>query len=631
MHALDPGALAWLGLLAPVLLLFLVRRRPRVARVSTLAFFKTLARAYQEAPWLRRLKRLLALLLAVLTVATATGALAHLVRAPRPGQVRSVVLVVDRSASMAARPPGGPSRWEQAREDLRERLAGVDAAVSVLVLAYGRRPEIVVPFTRDRRALAAALSDLAPRPEEGDAEAALALAARLARLEPPAEIWHVGDDPAPDPAGAPEEVPLAERLDLGEEVRLVTLPAGGAVARNAGITALALRPRPLEHGQLEAFVEILASGAAPFEARLVAARDGTEVALRHLTLTPGTPTRLLLPLAAGAGGLLRVAVECAEDGLALDDVAFARIPALRPRRLLWVRAQPDPFTHLAFLALAEKQVLEAFALEPGQWPPADLGAFDLLVLDGWLPPTWPADLPALVIEPPESRGPVEAVPIEGGGLAVERLRAVDERHPLLFGVANDRLALTQVSALGTPAPLQPLWTGPAGPLLVAGEVRGQRLVVLGVSPQRSERLALLPSFPLLLGNAVLWLTRAEDEARREGVYPGGSVVEVPEPRIEWWDGRAEPGAPAPATWEGRDLGEARVAELDRVGVWRSGARSGTAALLSRRETAAAAPGAATTPPPAPAGLRGDLRGPLLWLLLLLLLLEAWLFHRHGVR
>ena len=66
----------------PVALLFLVRRRPKKVRVSTLAFFKSLAHVYRESPWLRRLKKLLAFALAAATLLFAVGALAWLVVAP---------------------------------------------------------------------------------------------------------------------------------------------------------------------------------------------------------------------------------------------------------------------------------------------------------------------------------------------------------------------------------------------------------------------------------------------------------------------------------------------------------------------------------------------------------------------
>ena len=77
-------------------------------------------------------------------------------------------------------------------------------------------------------------------------------------------------------------------------------------------------------------------------------------------------------------------------------------------------------------------------------------------------------------------------------------------------------------------------------------------------------------------------------------------------------------------------------ELDRVGFFRAGKLSGSAALLSSLETNLArnpAPlalrGRAEELPLA-AYLRGDLRPLLLWGLLVVLLCEAYAFHRLGL-
>lgn len=76
-----------------------------------------------------------------------------------------------------------------------------------------------------------------------------------------------------------------------------------------------------------------------------------------------------------------------------------------------------------------------------------------------------------------------------------------------------------------------------------------------------------------------------------------------------------------------------MAILDRQGLWQVGEKRGSASLLSRRETILH-PGSSSTAAQqvtvAGSLLRGDLRPLLLWLVFALLLLEAWLFHRHAV-
>jgi hypothetical protein len=195
-------------------------------------------------------------------------------------------------------------------------------------------------------------------------------------------------------------------------------------------------------------------------------------------------------------------------------------------------------------------------------------------------------------------------------------------------VATGRLALAQTAALAAEGALEPLWTGPAGPVLAAGEARGQRVAVFAFAPERSENLPLSASYPLLLGNAIHWATQPKTEAlgarclrTGEPIAPGGT-------HLAWID---------PA---GRELARTSLrhgwATLDRIGLWQSdGGQSGSAALLSPRETLL--PASATEASAADATrrvratwLRGDLSTPLLALVLLALLVESWLFHRHAV-
>jgi len=186
--------------LVPILL-YLFRPRPRTVRTSTLPFFKWLAREHQDSAWLRWLKHLLSLLLSILVILAAAAALAHLVVAPSAESLRTVVVLVDRSASMAAKTEEGPSRLDEAVSRIEDRLAGLSAGVGVIVMAYDRRPEVLLSRSVDPRQVHRALAKIQVRPIEGNPAEALRLARQLAALETPASIWHATDavDETPEP------------------------------------------------------------------------------------------------------------------------------------------------------------------------------------------------------------------------------------------------------------------------------------------------------------------------------------------------------------------------------------------------------------------------------------------------
>ena len=110
---------------------------------------------------------------------------------------------------------------------------------------------------------------------------------------------------------------------------------------------------------------------------------------------------------------------------------------------------------------------------------------------------------------------MRAVALENG-VPRENVRVSNPEHPILFRVSSARVALTQTAVLDTSGSIEPLWFAGEEPVLAAGEVAGQRLVLFGFSPMQSEKLPLMASYPLLLENAILWCSEqalAEEQMR----------------------------------------------------------------------------------------------------------------------
>ncbi|MDP4791407.1 MAG: VWA domain-containing protein, partial [Verrucomicrobiales bacterium] len=194
MQFLNPGLL-WLLLLGIIpVMLYLFRRRSKRVRVSTLVFFKTLAQEHQESAWLRRMKKWLSFLLTIALLALAVFVLSRLiVQQDDADEYRTVVILLDRSASMEVRDENGETRMEVAKRFLEERLKKVPEEVGVALIAYDVRPEVLQARTLKRRELLSRLDAVTTRPIPGRIDAALESAKMLAGLEPPAAIWHISD------------------------------------------------------------------------------------------------------------------------------------------------------------------------------------------------------------------------------------------------------------------------------------------------------------------------------------------------------------------------------------------------------------------------------------------------------
>ncbi len=673
MRVLFPAYLPLLLLgLVPVVLYFF-RRKSRKVDVSTLLFFKALAREHQESAWLRRLKKLVSLLLTLLILAGAVLGLARVIFSPKSEDVRNVVILLDRSASMGAKDASGRSRLDVAKEAIKTRLEGLPEEVGVSLLTYDSRPEVLEPRTLKRRSLLSRLEEVEVRPVSQEREAALNAALTLAKLETPAIIWHVTDSPRapvePKAAGAdasetgtPEEgdaapaaeaeeneaptpaaasVPEAEGEEdspaLPEGVQIQLVDVGLEKALNVGITTFQVRPAPLSHSKFEAYLSVSVNDAAEeaVPVKLEVSLGGVPVQLRELELEPGSSERLILPLEGAEGQMLRVDARAEGDCFAADDTVVEPLPTVRPIVAAWITEDKnaDPFTELALSAIQSEGELDLWKGTKDVWPLGD--QVDVVIFDGWLPETWPEDLPVIVINPPGSSGPIHAALLENGGVPYDSIRVGNEQHPVLFRVSSGRVALTQTSVFDVSGSLEPLWFAGNEPVLAAGEVKGQRLVIMGFSPAWSEQLPLMASFPILMGNAIFWCAEtAKTAAERIQENRTGDVVSVGAGTLTWtqWDKGALKNT--------RQTVESDLIELDRVGVWENeSGRKGVSHLLSGKETNIAVRAAPDSDSEKMAAAESRTRsglftGNVTWLILaalvFLLVIESWLFHRHAV-
>ena len=610
MRFLNPSYLhlVWLALIP--LALWLFRRQAKRVPVSTLLFFKSLAREHQESAWLRRIKKWLSLLLTLLILLFAIFALARPSGNISADAVSAVVMVVDCSASMAAQDLQGQTRLEAAKQRVKERIRSLPDQAILSLISFDARPHVQLSRSRNRRECLRLLEELTAAPIEGKPEAALSVAQRLADLEFHSRIWLATDSP-PAANAAVDWLPVA----LPEPL-------------NVGITGFQIRHSPLARDRYEAFVKVSASASNKDKttATLEVSIAGRIAQLREMDLAPGESSALILPLEGVRGQRLEIRLKAPGDCFGWDDGIAAPLPKTKPLTVAWFAEKPDPFTELALSSLIENGRIEMREGTPASWPPKEQP--DVYVFEHWLPKEWPADRPVIALTPQASSGPlhtrtINSVPHDG-------VRSVQPDHPVLFRASSSRIAVTQTTLLDLPSSIEPLWIAGNEPVLAAGESNGQRLVVTAFSPSQSEQLALLPSFPLILGNALYWCAENSDALADMRTLHTGEMLRT-DSLVQWhaWNGDA--------FIEVSDDPAQGLLTLTRIGSWEAGAdRSGACALISASETnlpALAADAPSAIQPAAPiitASAFSTWPQRLIWLALGLLLLESFLFHRKAV-
>jgi NAD(P)-dependent dehydrogenase (short-subunit alcohol dehydrogenase family) len=519
----------WALLLAlPILGLYILKiRRPRQV-VPYLRLWADLIGDLRANRLFQRLQRLLSLLLQLVILLSLTGALAMLTFSDSFLQEDSVVLVVDHSASMGGRERAGApgTRLQAALQRARDLVEGRSTEDEYAVLAAGMQPEVLQGFTRSTLRLREALDGIAATNQSGNLRAAHRLAGDLLQGKKHPRIVLLCDQ-----AGG--EAPAI----AAQDPRVDWVRIGAGVDNLAIVRFQARRNHAVGTDYVLAVVKNF--GREPRQARLLIHANESLLKVRPLDLPPGGDFRETHELTLPEGGFLRAELEheAGDDGLALDDVAFAAVPTARLYRILMVpnaEHEEVPF-RAAFSAQASLvDATRSRVVTRAEWAqlaPAAAESYDLVLFVNWAPEQLPERGSFLCLNGLPGGLPAQARPAE----KMKRLQEADRDHPLtrFLEIKDLTLALTRPVDLSGG---QPFLATPGGPIGVVFQGKGRRVVYVGID-MLADLFFLQVAFPILLRNTLAWLHEADTELLEPTYRPG----EILRPRMSVADDSVEVG------------------------------------------------------------------------------------------
>ena len=318
----SPAHLALLGLLVPLVLLYVLRIRREKRRVPSTWLWRSAERDLLAKQPFRRFFPHVSLLLEALALTALALAFARPI--VRGGQIDTLhlAIVVDTSASMNAVGSDGRSRFELAREAARTVSRQLAPGADALVIDAGREPRVVSPFERDPKRVEAAIDRLSPGDVEGNLGNALGLATDHLRSRPGIGRIVVVTD------GALAHPDAFAAISLPTEVVRV-----GTAAENVGIVrsdvARASEATGRDRVQVFALVKNFGKNAHSVFVTLLPQNSTTPLASRRLELAPGEEAPVVLSFdAAPADQGMGLVIDLAGgDALRADDRAYVRVPA----------------------------------------------------------------------------------------------------------------------------------------------------------------------------------------------------------------------------------------------------------------------------------------------------------------
>lgn len=512
---LAPAALIWLGAVGAILALYLLKPRRRRVEVSSVWLWQGALREQAATTLWQWLKRHVLLVMQVATAMLAVLALARPACTATSSVDRQVVLIVDASASMMAG-DGSPTRLDAAREQALRIAAQLGPADRATLLRVTDRAEVLVGDTADRGQLERAIRSLRPAATGTNMADGLEVASALTRGARRAEIYII-TDAAFD----------AEEITRRTQAAIHVVQVGQGATDNQAITSLAARRNQL--GEAEVLLRVTNYSDAPAEVLLHISADGEALEGQRLQLPPrqadawvfgGFPPRARLIEA-------RLERQRGRDLLAVDNVAQTALEPAPLRKVLLVSERGTALER----ALRALPNVELSKVEAGQFE--QQSSADVHVFDGWLPKTLPPGH-WLLFDPPSGD---KTVPVLG---ALQHTAAVRVRpSPLLRGVDLSGVQIFQAKRLSLPDWAEEVVGARDGPLLYAGHLGRYRAVVMSFDLRQSNLPARV-GFPVLLANAVDWLTGASSTPA--AIAPGHALLIEPLPRAT----RVRVSTPPPA-------------------------------------------------------------------------------------
>jgi hypothetical protein len=473
------------GAAALCVVLYILKLRRRPVAVVFSPIWREVLGDRESTRLFSQLKRILSLLLQLLLLGLLIFALGDPRRSAEARETRSVVVLVDGSASMKASDVA-PDRLAVARGEVSKLIAGLGESDRMLIALMDANLTPLSTMTSEQSELEQSLEQLRASDTRADLARGLSFALDSLRDAPNPEVVLVSDG-----AFGAEVLRSAPAL---AGVRFSYVPVGKA-SDNLAVTSFSVRRYPLDASRYEVMLEIQNTNDKPAEVEFSLLGDGQVVETSRLTVEAGQKSLRFYSDRAGASRTLeaRIAPATGQDHLEADNRAYALVPERRRARVLLVTAG-NSYLEAALLL---DEYLNVSQVAPGA--PLPDGKFDVTILDGVRVALEPRLGGLLYLNPPDASqgGPLAyGKPIEQFGFDTW-----DRKSPILSWIAPENIQVLKGHSLEPEPADQVIAASELGAILVGGRRAGQSFVALGFDPRDSD-MVLRVAWPLFVLNTI---------------------------------------------------------------------------------------------------------------------------------
>jgi hypothetical protein len=554
---------------ALTILAYVIKMRRRRFEVPFSSLWKRVLEQRDANSLWKQLKRLLSLALALTILALVFVAMLGPTLGVRDERARTVVILLDASASMKAQDgdPARPgvTRMARAKErtlELVDSLGGGDLA---MVMRVDGQATPLSRFETDRPMLRKIVDGVEAADTPADLPRALSAAADALRGRQRPMIVIVSDgayaerdrnlvrwgadaagvEPAAGVAApeADDDPATAARKQSFAQAQLASIDLSGIDVHylgvgsrpdNVGIVAFNVRRYIANKAAYEVFIEVQNFGSEPARRQLALYNGETAIEVKPIELAPGQRLREIVRELPGGESRLRaslrpVAGPGGSDPFPLDDEAWALLPARKKQSVLLV-TRDNLYLEGAMLVYDNIEVWKATPEEYDANPARTIVAhaatgklYDAVVFDDHTPAVLPPPPVNLVLfHPTGERSPIAI----RGTLPRPRITELADDHPVMRWVQLGDVNFDASEVFAPDRAKGESWLALSvrDPVIAARREPGRKLIAFGFALGGTD-LTLRVGFPLLLVNTLDWF--AGDDVDLATTYTTGKRLRLP--------------------------------------------------------------------------------------------------------
>ncbi len=488
MGILNLLALAYLGTIALLVLIYLFKKKRKVIHVSSFIPWRELRESTVRTRFFLA-DILFFLQIAILVLLTLSLARPYITSTTQGFTGKDIILLVDTSASMQAR-EGETTRFELAKAEALKVVEKMGMADKAQIISMHSSPLIVSEPTGDKGRLKRLIHNLEVTDTSTNLEEGLSLALSLLGRNNTGEV-HVFTDKTP-PEG---------KLPQTEKVRFFRC---GKATNNIAIVGLDVYQDMFkEYSEREGYVTVRNTGTETRTVLLKGFLEQKPVLEETVELTPQEERTVRIRGISGPG-LLKVELH-PEDALPVDNQAFALIRPKKTMKALVVTSGDPIQEELGKVDRAVKEIEFTF-VSPKAYAQQSLKDFAICLFHKYAPETLP-DINSLFIFPPQDN---RLFPV-GGWFRGAKIVDWERSHPIMEHLDYmEEVWLARALAFKDVEGLASVVTATAGehpfPVIMAGLLKGKRIGVLGfdLSEFSFNRARDVPVLIMFL-NLLQWL------------------------------------------------------------------------------------------------------------------------------